>query len=107
MRTLRNRIRLEGVRCSFELLSRPVPDGTLAELREVSDEWLATPNISAPLPDRRRPPRHYCRRFRYDMGWHRRTVHRVDAASRRRSSRLHGLPSCECDPMGAIGRIPI
>jgi phosphatidylglycerol lysyltransferase len=42
MRTLRNRYRGAGCRCTFELISPPARDGMLAELREVSDEWLAT-----------------------------------------------------------------
>lgn len=42
MRTLRNRIRRAAGRCSFELLSPPARDSMLAELHEVSDEWLAT-----------------------------------------------------------------
>jgi phosphatidylglycerol lysyltransferase len=41
-RSLRNHIRGAGRYCSFELFSRPVRDNILAELRAVSDEWLAT-----------------------------------------------------------------
>src|SRR5262249_37746338 len=42
MRTVRNHVRAAGRHCSFELLSHPVEDRLLAELRQVSDEWLAT-----------------------------------------------------------------